>query len=334
MKKFLGFIILFLLAGFGVLSFGTLVEIPPAHVGKLSTKNGLQKGVIPPSKIRLSNACLVCDNLILAEASDFPIKESLMIYMPKDQLNLKVDLRGTVTISAEKANVNQIFDRVTAEPTESSRVKLIPLDNVYAIYAQPTIREVVRSALTQYSIAEVMENRAKVSEELTKLIRARLGETPISIKLLGLADVQPPEVIVRAREAAKEREIAIQRAEADKQVKLKEAEAALEVANKQQQVDLKEAETQVLVNQKLAEGVNAAFVTQRWLKVMDQLSRNSEGKVIILPFEAMKNPAVLMGASQEAFASRASKTPSLKTSHTQSVKAENRHVEHKDDNPK
>lgn len=220
-----------------------------------------------------------------------------MIYMPKDQLNLKVDLRGIVTVSSGEENINQIFDRVTAKPTDSSRVRLIPLSSVYSIYAQPIIREVVRSALTKYSIAEVMASRAKVSAELTELIRSKLSTTPISVKQLGLADVQPPEVIVRAREAAKEREIAIQRAEADKQVKLKEAEAALEVAKKQQQVDLKEAETQVLVNQKLTEGVNEAFVTQRWLKVMDQLSLNTSGKVIILPYEAMKNPSLMIGVS-------------------------------------
>lgn len=297
MKKIILFLLILFAIPFVIASFGTAVEIPPAHVGKLSTKNGLQQGVIPPSTIRLSNLCLTCDKVILAEASDYPMQESLVIYMPKDQLNLKVDLRGIVTVSSGEENINQIFDRVTAKLTDSRRVRLIPLSSVYSIYAQPIIREVIRSALTKYSIAEVMASRAKVSAELTELIRSKLSTTPISIKQLGLADVQPPEVIVRAREAAKEREIAIQRAEADKQVKLKEAEAALEVAKKQQQVDLKEAETQVLVNQKLTEGVNEAFVTQRWLKVMEQLSRNTSGKVIILPYEAIKNPSLMMGVS-------------------------------------
>lgn len=292
--------LLVLFTTFFLIGCGEKVEIPPAHVGKLSTQNGLQEGIIPPSMIRLSNMCITCDNVILAEASDFPTRESLVIYMPKDQLNLEVHLRGIVTISAKKSNINQIFARVTAKETSNNRVKIISLTNVYTIYAQPVIREIVRSYLTNYTIAEVMENRSKVSQELMKQIRKKLELTPITVKQLGLADVQPPKVIVKAREAAKEREIAIQRAEADKQVKLKEAEAALEVAKKQQQVDLKEAETQVLVNKKLAEGVNQAFVTQRWLKVMDQLSKNTDGKVIILPFEAMKNPSIMMGVSNQA----------------------------------
>ncbi|PID83361.1 hypothetical protein CSB11_01040 [Candidatus Campbellbacteria bacterium] len=302
MRSLKNFLTLSFLAvtAFGLTGCGKVVEIPPAHVGKLSTPNGLQEGVIPPSKIRLSNLCITCDSIILAEASDYPISDSLKIYMPKDELNLDVDVRGTVTISAEKSNIDQVFDRVTAQPTQSERVNIIPLSSVYKIYAEPVIREVVRSSLTRYTISQVMGDRAKVSDELMKEIRRKLSSTPITVKQLGLADVQPPEVIIKAREAAKEREIAIQRAEADKQVKLKEAEAALEVAKKQQQVDLKEAETQVLVNKKLAEGVNQAFVTQRWLKVMDQMSQNTEGKVIILPFEAIKNPAILTGVSNKA----------------------------------
>ena len=79
---------------------------------------------------------------------------------------------------------------------------------------------------------------------------------------------------------------------------LKQAEAALEVAVKQQQVDLKEAETQVLVNKKLAEGVNDAFVTQRALRSLQALAEN-ENTVFFLPMEALKNPAMLLGAMGE-----------------------------------
>ncbi len=287
---------------------GDPVEVPPAHVGKLSTESGLQEGIIQPSKFRLEGFCLNCDNLILVEASDYGAKESMQIYMPKDQLNLTVDIRGVFTISADKANVEKVFARVPADQTNSSRIRVIPMTKVYGIYAQPVIRETVRSLLTEYTIAEVMENRDAISQSLAQEVRKRLGVTPITTIRFGLADVQPPEVIVKAREKAKEREIAIQQAEADKQVSLKQAEAALEVAIKQQEVDLKEAETQVLVNTRLAEGVNDAFVTQRWLKIMGELAANPDGRVIILPYEALKNPAMLMGTFNQALAESTSAT--------------------------
>lgn len=279
----------------------TSVEVPPAHIGKLSTESGLQDGIIQPSKFRLEGFCYNCDNLILAEASDYGTGESMKIYMPKDELNLQVDVRGVFSISAEEANVEMVFARITATRVEgNNRMQIIPMTKVYNTYAQPVIRSTIRAILTKYTIAQVMENRDTISHELSQEVRSRLSSTPITTIRFGLADVQPPAVIVSAREAAKEREIAIQRAEADKQVSLKEAEAALEVAVKQQEVDLKEAETQVMVNKKLAEGVNNAFVTQRWLKIMNNLASNPDGRVIILPYEAIKNPSLLMGTFNQA----------------------------------
>lgn len=292
---------------------GHPVEVPPAHVGKLSTPSGLQEGIIPPSKIKLDTWCVTCDSLILVEASDHPIKESMEIFMPKDKLNLLVEVRGTVSITAEEENVEKVFARVSAEATDDERVRLIQIETVYVVYGEPVIREAVRSVVINYEIAQVMQNRDAISQELTGIVREKLKASPLTVPQFGLADIQPPKVIVAAQEAAKEREIAIDRAEADKQVKLKEAEANLAVAFKQQEVDLKEAETQVLVDKKLAEGVSPAFIAQRSLKVLEILAA-SENKVFFLPTEAMQNPAIIMGSVNEGFnLRRATKTESAET---------------------
>jgi len=281
---------------------GPQVEVPPAYVGKITTDSGFQEGIIPPSRFRLEGMCMICDGLVLVEASDVAQKEQMKIYMPKDELNLTVDVRGVFTISSEESNAEKIFDRVTAQPSNmGDRVSVIPMTRVYETYGQAVLREAVRTTLTKYTIAQVMENRESIGTELTQIVRKKLSATPITTKQFGLADIQPPAVIVAAREAAKEREIAIQREEAEKQIKLKRAEADLQVAVKQQEVDLKEAETQVLVNKTLAEGVNKAFVTQRWLKIMAELAANPDGKVIIMPAEAMQNPALMMGSMQHSF---------------------------------
>ena len=290
---FLGVFVLEL-AGCG----GPVVEIPPAHVAKKSTPSGLQEGIIPPSKIRLDKFCRICDSLIIAEASDHGVKETMTIFMPQDKLNMKVDVRGVFSISSNEANVEKIFARISAEPI-SKRVSLISMNKVYNTYGAPVVREAVRTVMTKYTIMQVMENRDAISQELAKMVRQRLAATPISVIRFGLADVQPPEVIVKAQEEATKREIEIRRAEADKMVKLKEAEAALEVAKKQQEVDLKEAETQVLVAKKLAEGVSPAWIAQRGLKVLESLKDGNH--VIVLPTTAFQNPAVMLGAMNSAF---------------------------------
>ena len=292
MKKIVALLVL----SVALVGCGEVVEIPPAHVAKLSTPNGLGGETLTPSKIRLSSFCITCDSLVLLQAADFGVKEQLTLFMPKDKLNLTIDVRGTLSLSNDKDTVNRVFSRIPPQQ-KSQRVSLISMNSVYSTYAAPVIRTAVRSALTEYSIMDIMENREGIGSEIAADIKEKLKGTPISVLRIELADVQPPDVIVKAQEKAKEREIAIQQAEADKQVALKQAEAALEVAVKQQQVDLKEAETQVLVAKKLAEGVSPAFVTQRSLKILDKAMENP-AKTFFLPQEAFANPAMLIGATR------------------------------------
>jgi hypothetical protein len=297
-KLFSSLLIVF--TAFFLIGCGPLVEIPPAHVAKRSTSGGLQQGLIQPSRLRLDWAVGASyDTLILVETADKPIKEGIKVFMPKDQLNLEMDVRGIVSVSPDESNVEKIFSRVSPQP-KASRVSYIDADQVYDIYGANPIREVARTVVTKYSIDEIMQNRERIGQELFLAVKDALKGSPITVLDFGFADLQPPKVIVEAQEARKEREVSILRAEADKQVKLKQAESALEVAQKQQEVDLKEAETQVLVDKKLAEGVSEAFALQRALKIWDNLSTNDAKTIILMPSEAMKNPALMIGALNTA----------------------------------
>ncbi len=268
----------------------TTVDIPPAHIGKIQTAEGLQDSVIPPSKIRLTNMCLACPTLVLAEASDQPMSEDMTIFMPQDQLNLTIQVRCTLTISNEAKNVDQIFARIPQVPTEDSRDSLIDFGVVYATYGRNLFIETVRGYLTQQTIEQVMNNQAAVSEALTILVRDALKQTPIQLKQFGFTNLQPPAIVVKAQEERKQREIAIERAKADKLVSLEQAEAAREVAIKQQEVDLIEAETQALVNERLAQAVSGPFVLQRYLQFLNKMAESDNA--VFIPFEVLQNPGL------------------------------------------
>jgi len=278
---------------------GETVEVPTAHRGMISTSAGLKEGVLPPSKIRLSNMCLTCDSLIIAEISDYGISENFELYMPKDRLNLTVDVRGTFATSDTEKDLSMIFSRVSAQPV-TERVKAIRASTVYETYAQQIVREKARSVLAKYDIATVMENRDSISAELFAEVVEALEGRPVKVLNFGLNDAQPPSVVTEAELKRKEREIAILQAEANKEVSLREAEAALEVAKLQQAVDLKEAETQVLVEQKLKEGFSDAFVAQRGLRILEELAK-SDNQIVFLPTEALNNPSVMIGGLGKAF---------------------------------
>jgi hypothetical protein len=301
MNKIPGFVkILGALALVSTLSgcFGEVAEVPTAHRGVLSTSAGVKEGIIPPSKMRLATFCRVCDNLILAEISDYNVKETMTLYMPKDRLNLTIDVRGTFATADDPEMLNMIFSRVSPTPV-TDRVSKIDKMTVYNIYAQQIIRDRVRSVIAQYDIATVMESREAIGAEIREAVREALEGRPVSVLNFGLADLQPPKVILEAEIGRKTREIEINRAEADKEIRLRQAEANLEVAALEQGVALKEAETQVLVQQKLTAGFSEAYVAQRALNVLEAMAA-SDNKVIFLPTEALSNPAIMIGAMQDA----------------------------------
>ena len=278
--------------------FGEVVEIPTAHRGVISTASGLKDEILPPSKLRLSSFCRVCDNIIIGEVSDYGKTETMQLYMPKDRLNITVETRGTFATSDKSEDLKMIFGRVTPMPV-NSRVSKVPANAVYDTYAQQIIRDRVRSVIAKYDIATLMANREEVGAELREEVRKALEGRPVKVLNFGLADIQPPKVIIDAEIKRKAREIAINEAEANKQIRLKEAEANLEVAITQQAVELKEAETQVMVEKKLKEGFSQAYVAQRGLRILEQLA-GSTNKVIFMPTEALSNPAVMIGGIEEA----------------------------------
>ena len=170
MKKF--FIILAILCSligaFIITSCGERVEVPTAHVGKIKTASGLQKGLKYPSAFRLPYSFFVKNELVLVETSHFPVKESIKLFMPKDKLNLTFEVRGTMFISPEKSE--ELFDKMTAKPA-GGRVLVISSGKVYSTYGQQLIRSKVRSIVSRYSIPELMEQRETINTELVKEIK-------------------------------------------------------------------------------------------------------------------------------------------------------------------
>lgn len=263
---------------FGGCSFlGQKVEVPPAHVGKILTKNGYKPDTVPPSKFRLDPCLAYCDAIVLLEVSDKPMRESFQLFMPKDQLNMSFDVR--MTMSVAKQEIDSIYDRI---PPQKG---LIPFTTVYATYAQPVIRDVVRQVISKYSINEVASSRERISQELYESVGQALKGTALNIKRFGLADVQFPSVITTAKEnAAKRREeIEQERAQLEKQKIILERE--LEEAKMKRAIEREKAEGTKEVNEILAKSVTDKYLAYRGLEVLEKMAE-SENKVFV-PVEAL-----------------------------------------------
>ena len=97
MKKFMMIVVMAL--GVLLAGCGQRVEVPPAHVAKIVSKDGYQENLIPTSKFRLAPCLAYCDRLVLLDVSDKSYTENLEIFIPEDKLNLTVSVRTTLSVN-------------------------------------------------------------------------------------------------------------------------------------------------------------------------------------------------------------------------------------------
>ena len=264
--------------------WGERVEVPPASVGMILSAKGFQGDVIPPSRFRLSSCFRLCDKLVVIEAGDVGKVESMDVLMPQDNLFLGIDVRFTLAMSDNREEILRVFDRVVPRRLESGNFGAT-IEDVYRIYGEAVVRNVVRSSLSEMSIAEVQNNQAAVSEKLRRDVAAALARTPLEVRQFGLADIRFPSVVRTAMEATQERRIAIERAEAEAQVQIREAQARLEVARAEREADLLEAQTIAEANKLLAEGVTPELLEYRRWQVISEMAKNN--RVVFFPVEML-----------------------------------------------
>lgn len=300
MKKLLTRTALVTVMAFGLSGcVGELAEIPPASVGMILGPNGYQGDIIPPSRFRLPLCMFNCDKLVVIEAGDVGMVERMDVLMPEDQLMLGIDVRFTLALGSERDQILTVFDRVIPTQLPSGNFGTT-LEQVYRVYGESIVRNVVRSTLSEYSIAEVANNQAQVSEVLRRNISDALGRTPLEVRQFGLADIRYPDIIQDAMVANQSRRIDIERAEADAQVQIREAQARLEVTRAEREADLLAAQTMAEQNQILADGVTPEVLRYMELQVLREMANNQNA--VFFPVEMLGNTALenrmTMGANR------------------------------------
>ncbi|MGI9425428.1 MAG: SPFH domain-containing protein, partial [Hyphomicrobiaceae bacterium] len=272
---------------------GESVQVPPAYVGKILSKDGFQPGLIKPSQFRLPICFFYCDRLIVVESSDFghveQFRKDHALYMPKSQLAMPFDVRGTFAVRNDEHTLQAVFDRVPADYTGRNLRNLvhgyISKQRIYDIYGKAIIRDVVRRVVSQYSIEEVASSRAAINAELNQSIAAALSKTPLVALRFGLADVRFPKVILDQKETAARRRIAIQQEEAEKQIRLVKLQADLEAARAERQIRRERAQAVLEENKIYAKSVSERYLAYRRLEVLEKLASSTNTKWV--PFKAL-----------------------------------------------
>ena len=243
---------------------GARVEVPPAHVGKIMTKDGYQENVVPPSKFRLSPCLVYCDRLILLDTSDKTVTEQMEIFIPEDKLNLAIGIQATLSLNPSKTE--SLFG--TLQPTEGdSTTSSISWASIYNTYAKQIILTETREYISKYSIAEIASTLDKVNGDLRVILQDRITErTPFTVRFAGITHIKYPDIITQAQENAAERRERIQQEEAQLNISKVTLERELQETRLKRQIELEKAEIEAQAQRIQREVVDEKVLALRRLE--------------------------------------------------------------------
>lgn len=264
---------------------GQKVEVPPAHVGKIMTKDGYQESLVPTSKFRLDPCWTYCDRLVLMNVSDQAFNENIQIFIPKDKLNLGVQIRTTLSINPNKTT--ELFNSISPVEQDSS-LSVIEAQKIYNTYAQQVVLTEVREYLSQFSISEIASSIEMINSELrVRLTKVLSDRTPFSVRYVGVTNIQYPSIITEAQENAAKRREQIQQEEAQLEISKVSLERELQEARLTRQIEKEKSETEAEGQKILSQSVDQSVLALRkleneraWIEKWDgRLPTTSMGEV-------------------------------------------------------
>lgn len=227
------------LLAFVLTGCGEKVEVPPAHLGKVMTKDGYREGVVGTSKFRLDACWAYCDKLVLLNVADQAYTENMEIFIPEDKLKVKIAIRTNLTLSPKKAE--SMFNTIPPSDTEESdRISIIPRDSAYKTYAQQIILTETREYLSKYTIAQIASSLETVNADLRTRLSKSLSSN-FDVRYVGITNIEYPKIITEAQENAARRREEIQQEEAKLEVSRVSLERELQEAQLQRRIDVEKA---------------------------------------------------------------------------------------------
>lgn len=258
---------------------GKRVEVPPAHVGKIMTKDGYQGGVVASSKFRLPACWAWCDKLVLLNTSDQAVEEKMAIFIPKDKLVVNIGLR--VTLSVDPSKTENLFRTLSPSGVENDdRLAVIKWETIYNTYAQQIVLTETREYASAFSIGQIASSMEKMNADLrVRLTKQIESKTPFKVRYVGITNIKYPDIITKAQENAAERREQIQSEQARLEVSQVTLARQLQEAQLQRQIETEKALTEANRQRVIAESVDPRVLELRRLEIQEQWIAKWQGHV-------------------------------------------------------
>lgn len=283
--------ILLTLAVIGTLAFSgcSRVTVEPATVGKVLSPSGYSQEVFPAGKYTLG----MREDMVILDVSTNTYTEPMDVIL-SDKLKITFDVRFRGRIRNDQKVINSMFNDIT----HGGDYKL-SFQEVYAVYGKSAVRNVSRGIMSQYSVEDVHANYTRISKEIAGALEKEFVGTPIELSRINLGGVRYPDVVTNAVAQAKQRNMDIEREEAQAKIDLLKKENELKLVSADYEIEMTKAKTVADANKIMGESVTSELLELKRIEVNRIMAQgaNKEGNTIYLPVEGLTTT----GASVKMF---------------------------------
>lgn len=232
-------IAMFLAAGLAACS-ACQERVPPGHVGMVMQHDGFTGKVLKAGYHTVYGR----DKLVLADVSETLSVEKMSI-LCRDDLNFRFNLKIRARLATtDGKGLQMLLKRMGSKISWKGDVGKLNFKLLYNVYIRPLARSVARGAVSKLETTQIRENRARIEKEIQTELVKRLKGTPVIISMVATSNFDYPDVITKAMEKKRRREIAILEEKARQQQRMIRAKNRLKMAQIQKQVWVAEAEAE------------------------------------------------------------------------------------------
>jgi len=253
---------------------GCTEAVPPGYVGMIMTPAGLTGDPLQPGR----HSCWGRDRMILIETRELAQRERFNI-LAADDMNISFDIiTKTRLASRDGSAIKELLNR------QGSAIKdeTLKMDILYKTYIKPVLED-VRTVVSKYETTQVRMNREVIQKEVNKRLKIGLKGTPVELVAAYTSNFDYPDIITKAMERKKEREVQIKEEEARQAVKLLEAKNRQELAKAERVTRIAEAEAEAAYMKIINDALTPAYLERKRIETQMKLYSNvaAGDKVIV-----------------------------------------------------
>ncbi|NIO68550.1 MAG: hypothetical protein GTN71_05755 [Anaerolineae bacterium] len=276
---------------------GCTERVPPGYVGMKMTASGLEGKVLQPG----NHSCFWRDRLVLISTREKVYTESLSI-LCKDDLNFKFDLKIRARLKSSDANSVKTLLRQQGQAIRwKKKIGVLSSSVLYKTYVKPAARSIARDVVAKYETTQIRENRAAIQSAIWGKLKEAVKKSPVELTLVAASNFDYPDVITKAVEKKREREIAIGQEKAKQAMKMLQAknkqsvallkmQNRLKIAQMKRKVRMAEAQAENAYEEIRAKGIKDKYLKLRQIE-NQALLYSKAGKVQILQITGGKGGA-------------------------------------------